>query len=46
MDTYARSGPHLDAIKAAVKEQYFTESMFARFVTLSIEGSWKGRHYG
>jgi hypothetical protein len=46
MDAYARSGPHLDAIKAAAKEQYFTESMFARFVTLSIEGSWKGRHYG
>jgi hypothetical protein len=46
MDAYARSGPHLEAIKAAAKEQYFTESMFARFVTLNIEGSWKGRHYG
>ena len=46
MDAYARSGPHLEAIKAAAHEQYFTESMFARFVTLSIQGTWKGRHYG
>jgi len=46
MDAYARSGPHLEAIKAATREQYFTESMFARFATLSIQGTWKGRHYG
>ena len=46
MDAYARSGPHLEAIKAAAKEQYFTESMFARFVTLSVQGTWKGHHYG
>jgi heme-degrading monooxygenase HmoA len=46
MDAYARSGPHLEAIKAAAKEQYFTESMFARFVTLSVQGTWKAHHYG
>jgi heme-degrading monooxygenase HmoA len=46
MDAYARSGPHLEAIKAAAKEEYFTESMFARFVTLSVQGTWKGHHYG
>ena len=46
MDAYARSGPHLDAIKAATRNQYFSESMFARFVPISIEGRWKERDYG
>jgi len=45
MDAYARSGPHLEAIKAAAQHQYFSESMFARFVPISIEGRWKERHY-
>lgn len=46
MDAYARSGAHLEAIKAAAQQQFFSESMFARFVPLSIQGTWKGRHYG
>ena len=46
MDAYARSGAHLDAIKAAAHNEYFSESMFARFVPLSIEGRWKDRSYG
>ena len=46
MDAYARSGPHLEAIKAAAQHQYFSESMFARFVPISIEGRWKERDYG
>ena len=46
MDAYARSGPHLEAIKAAAQNQYFSESMFARFVPISIEGRWKDRDYG
>ncbi len=46
MDAYARSGPHLEAIKAAAQHQYFSESMFARFVPLSIQGRWKDRDYG
>jgi len=46
MDAYARSGPHLEAIKAAAQNQYFSESMFARFIPLSIEGRWKDRDYG
>ncbi len=46
MDAYARSGPHLEAIKAAAQRQFFTESMFARFVPIRTEGTWKGRHYG
>lgn len=46
MDAYARSGAHLEAIKAAAQQQFFSESMFARFVPLSMRGRWKGRHYG
>ena len=46
MDAYARTGPHLEAIKAAAHNQYFSESMFARFVPISIEGRWKERDYG
>ena len=46
MDAYARSGPHLEAIKAAAQNQYFSESMFARFVPISINGRWKERDYG
>ena len=45
MDAYARSGAHLEAIKAAAQNDYFSESMFARFVPLSIEGQWKDRRY-
>jgi heme-degrading monooxygenase HmoA len=45
MDAYARSGAHLEAIRAAAANQYFSESMFVRFVPLSITGAWKGRRY-
>lgn len=43
MDAYARSGAHLDAIKAAREERYFTEDLFARFVPYHARGTWKGR---
>jgi hypothetical protein len=46
MDAYARGGAHQDAIRAAMREQWFSESMFVRFVPLQIAGRWKGRHYG
>ena len=46
MDAYARTGPHLEAIKAAAQNQYFSESMFARFIPTSIQGRWKDRDYG
>lgn len=46
MDAYARGGAHLEAIKSAAQQQYFSESMFARFMPLSIEGRWKDRIYG
>lgn len=46
MDAYARTGAHLEAIKAAAHNRFFSESMFARFVPIRMEGTWKGRHYG
>ena len=46
MDAYARSGAHLDAIRAAAREGYFTESMFVRFVPVAMHGCWKGAVYG
>ena len=46
MDAYARSGAHLDAIRAAASQRFFSESMFVRFVPLSVRGTWKGRDHG
>lgn len=43
MDAYAREGAHLAAIRASQTHRFFTESMFVRFVPLSIRGTWKGR---
>jgi spheroidene monooxygenase len=45
MDGYARSGAHLQAIRAAAQDDHLKESMFVRFVPLSIAGSWKGRRF-
>ncbi len=46
MDTYARSGAHQQAIVAAQREGWFSESMFVRFAPLHIQGRWKGQHFG
>ena len=46
MNAYARTGAHLAAIQAAHAGQYFSESMFARFVPLALSGSWRGQQYG
>jgi spheroidene monooxygenase len=46
MDAYARSGAHLEAIRAAYREHYFTESMFVRFVPSELRGTWKGVRLG
>lgn len=43
MDAYARSGAHLQAIRASMQGGHLKESMFVRFVPLWIAGSWKGR---
>ena len=45
MNAYARSGAHLQAIQAAIHKDYFSESMFARFVPLQLQGQWQGRVY-
>jgi len=45
MNAYARTGAHLAAIQAAQKHGYFSESMFARFVPLKIQGHWRGKRY-
>jgi heme-degrading monooxygenase HmoA len=45
MNAYARTGSHLEAIKAAQKHGYFSESMFARFVPLKVQGQWLGKHH-
>lgn len=45
MDAYARSGAHLQAIRASVEGRHLSESMFVRFVPVSIQGSWKGRSF-
>lgn len=46
MDAYARSGAHQDAIRASVQGDWFSESMFVRFVPLQLSGRWKGQLYG
>jgi heme-degrading monooxygenase HmoA len=45
MNAYARSGSHLEAIQAAQQHGYFSESMFARFVLLRVQGQWRGKRY-
>ena len=45
MNAYARSGAHQAAIQAAYGGQYFSESMFARFVPTEIKGMWQGKRY-
>jgi hypothetical protein len=45
MDAYARSGAHLQALRGAQQGGWFSESMFVRFVPLSVVGTWKGRRY-
>ncbi len=46
MDQYARSGAHLQAIQTAYKGEFFTESMFTRFVPINPNGIWRGKQYG
>ncbi len=43
MDNYARSGAHLEAIRAARAGSHFSESMFVRFVLQAQSGVWKGQ---
>ena len=45
MDAYARGGPHLAAIRASYERGYFAETLFMRFVPLSMHGVYKGRRH-
>lgn len=46
MNNYAQHGAHLTAIKAAFKEDYFSESMFVRFIAQDVKGVYKGKTFG
>lgn len=46
MNNYARSGSHLKAIQAAYSQHYFSESMFARFKPINLQGCWGGHSFG
>jgi spheroidene monooxygenase len=46
MDAYARSGAHLQAIRASVAGAHFSESMFVRFIPEGLQGTWKGQFHG
>ncbi len=46
MDAYARQGAHLAAIHGAVKNGWFSESMFVRFLPLHLQGRWQGQDRG
>lgn len=46
MDDYARSGAHLDAIRASQRQSHFSESMFVRFTPLLLRGTWLGVRHG
>lgn len=46
MNQYAQQGAHLTAIKAAFKEDYFSESMFVRFIAQDLKGVYKGKTFG
>jgi hypothetical protein len=43
---YAHQGAHRQAIAAAARHQFFSESLFARMRVLRMSGVWQGRDYG
>ena len=45
MMAYAHTGAHRDAIKAAWEQDFFSESMFMRFVPVTVAGTWRGRSF-
>lgn len=46
MDAYARSGAHAEAIRRAYRGEFFSETMFVRFLPLEVSGIWQGRTHG
>jgi hypothetical protein len=45
MLAYAHQGAHRQAIAAAARHDFFSESLFARLRVLSMSGMWCGRDY-
>ena len=43
MDAYARTGAHLEAIRATHAGGFFSESMFTRFIPYDARGVWKSQ---
>lgn len=43
MNRYARQGPHMKAIQAAWRHEFFSESMFIRMRLLELQGTWKDK---
>jgi hypothetical protein len=46
MQAYASGAAHGEAARSAYSLGCFSESLFARFVPLALQGQWKGRVYG
>lgn len=46
MERFSRQGAHLQALRLAHENGYFSESLFARFVPTEMTGSWHGRSFG
>ncbi len=46
MDAYARTGAHQQAIAASYRGNFFSESMFVRFVPIEVHGVWQGQRHG
>ena len=45
MLNYAHQGAHQQAIQAAYKQDYFSESMFVRMRVMSMQGQWQGHNF-
>ena len=42
---FAHQGAHHQAIQAAYKQEFFSESLFVRMRVLSMQGDWQGHHF-
>ena len=45
MTAFSRTAEHGTAARAAMRQGYFSEDMFARFVPIACEGTWQGRTF-
>lgn len=45
MLNFAHQGAHHQAIQAAYKQDFFSESLFVRMRVLTMQGDWQGHHF-